>query len=775
MRPSNNKIQPDPTIFSNLHDILMNAPIGVFTSTPKGRYIGANYAIARMLGYENPQELISSITDIASQVYANPEDRKEFMRLMEKHGELANHKCRFRRRDGSFIWVSRNVRAIKDEKGHIIAYQGFNIDITEQKETELQAQYNRDILELITDNMFDLVALTDLEGNYEFAGKSHSILGYDHGYLIGRHVLEFVHPEDQPRIAREFKDFTQSKDDGRRVEYRYRCRDGSYLWFETIGKTVQHTETHPEKFLFSTRDITSRKQNEEEVQMSRQALDKQIRLLNGFLDNAPDILSIKKPDLTVIRYNKAGYEFLGKSPEDVHGHRCYELLGRQSPCINCASIDAIRTKKPVIREKYVSELDTYFSCRANPVISENGNVEYIVEIIRDITERKKNEEMQRIFFQMLQNSEHIAVFKDTSLKYVLINNAYTKLTGHTLSQVIGKTDKELFQGISTPEQIEEYMENDRKALELSPGKSITVEESSLDEKGETRTFITKKFPVHDEHRLLGVGTITFEITDRKQTELALSNSQKMMARAEELTNSGSWKWDIKNDTWLLSDNWKKIHGVADTQIVTSHLLLIAYPEDRPAIEEAFARAIEDGKPYDIEHRIVRQDTGDIRHVHARGLVEMDDDGKPAVMLGAVQDITAFKQSHKLLFESEARFRSLFENSPVFYQSLDEEGHYIDVNNRVCELLGYKRSEILGRNFGELWSQRTRHNYPETFEEFKYRGCVKGELELLHKNGQTIFVLLEGRTQRDTEGAFIRTHCILHDITERKRQNRKLNP
>ncbi|RQD88761.1 PAS domain S-box protein, partial [Methanosalsum natronophilum] len=329
-------------------------------------------------------------------------------------------------------------------------------DITDQKKAELEAQYNRELLELNTDNMFDLVALTDLNGNFEFAGKSHSMLGYDHDYLIGRNVLEFVHPEDQHRIASEFKDFVQSKDDGRKTEFRYRCRDGTYLWLETIGKTVQQTDFHPGKLLFSSRDITSRKQKEEELRKSRQALDKQIRLLNGFLENAPDILSIKRPDLTVIRYNKAGYEFLGKSPEDVHGNKCYELLGRQTNCDNCASIDAIRTKKPVFREKYVSELDTYFSCRANPVISENGNIEYIVEIIRDITERKRTEEMQRIFFQMLQNSEHIAVFKDPSLKYVLINNAYTKLTGHTLPQVIGKTDKELFQGISTPEQIQEY-------------------------------------------------------------------------------------------------------------------------------------------------------------------------------------------------------------------------------------------------------------------------------------------------------------------------------
>ncbi|RQD83918.1 PAS domain S-box protein, partial [Methanosalsum natronophilum] len=506
---------------------LHNASFGGIFIHDKGLILECNKALSEMSGYEY-DELIGmdglllisekSRETVMSNILAGYEEPYEALGV-RKNGQ--EYPMRLEARN--IQYKGRQVRVVECR------------DITEQKQAEEEAKYSRDLIKLITDNMFDLVALTDLKGNFEFAGKSHLALGYDQDYLIGRNVLEFVHPEDQHRMARELKDFVQLKDDGRRAEYRYRCQDGSYLWFETLGKTVQQSDFHPEKLLFSTRDITSRKQKEEELRKSRQALDKQVRLLNGFLENAPDILSIKKPDLTVIRYNKAGYEFLGKSPEDVHGNRCYELLGRQTNCDNCASIDAIRTKKPVFREKYVSELDTYFSCRANPVISENGNVEYIVEIIRDITERKKNEEMQSIFSQMLQNSEHIAVFKDPSLKYVLINNAYTKLTGHTLPQVIGKTDKELFQGISTPEQIQEYIENDRKALELSPGRSITVEESSLDEKGETRTFITKKFPVHDEHRLLlGVGTITFDITDlkRAEREIMLINQQLEQVNAE---------------------------------------------------------------------------------------------------------------------------------------------------------------------------------------------------------------------------------------------------
>jgi PAS domain S-box-containing protein len=120
------------------HDIIEKAPIGIFITTPQGRYTSANQALAVMLGYESPEELIASITDIATQAYVNPEDREEFMRLIQEHGEVVDHECRFKRKDGTEFWVSMNGRAVRDQNENTLYYQCFITDITERKRTDLR-------------------------------------------------------------------------------------------------------------------------------------------------------------------------------------------------------------------------------------------------------------------------------------------------------------------------------------------------------------------------------------------------------------------------------------------------------------------------------------------------------------------------------------------------------------------------------------------------------------------------------------------------------------
>jgi PAS domain S-box-containing protein len=103
---------------------------------------------------------------------------------------------------------------------------------------------------------------------------------------------------------------------------------------------------------------------------------------------------LQKPDQTIIRCNKAGYVFHGQQPEQVHGRKCYEVLGRNAPCSQCATKIALATKQVSLVEKFLTERNIWVEDRSIPVLDEHGNVCLIVEEIRDITDRKRMEAEQ---------------------------------------------------------------------------------------------------------------------------------------------------------------------------------------------------------------------------------------------------------------------------------------------------------------------------------------------------------------------------------------------
>lgn len=120
-----------------------------------------------------------------------------------------------------------------------------------------------------------------------------------------------------------------------------------------------------------------------------------------------------------------------------------------------------------------------------------------------------------------------------------------------------------------------------------------------------------------------------------------------------------------------------------------------------------------------------------------------------------------------LRESEQRFRELFDHLPVAYQSLDVEGRWLDANQKMAELLGFDSpGEMLGGEFVDFWNVDEQKSFEALFGQFKETRNVSAELHLQRKDGQLVTALIAGRVQRDQQAKFLRTHCILIDVTER---------
>lgn len=113
--------------------IFENAVEGIYQSSPEGEFISANPAMARILGYESPEELCREVSDIAGQLYVFPDQRKKFLRMLRKNEIVADFEVGFRRKDGETVWVSLSARSIFDENGEVLLIEGIIVDISERK------------------------------------------------------------------------------------------------------------------------------------------------------------------------------------------------------------------------------------------------------------------------------------------------------------------------------------------------------------------------------------------------------------------------------------------------------------------------------------------------------------------------------------------------------------------------------------------------------------------------------------------------------------------
>jgi PAS domain S-box-containing protein len=239
--------------------IFENAIEGIFQTTPEGRVITANSTFANMYGYDSPQEMINSITDIGKEFYVNPRDRERFKSICEMQGSVEGFEEQVYRKDRKKAWVSINARTVRDENGKTLYYEGTIEDITQRKEMEVALRSSEERYRTFIDSTTDGVFLKDQQLRYVIVNKMfRRFFNKNENEIVGKTDLEF----------RPGKDAEQS----RQADLKSLRSSSIVISEEEIGDKIYEIRRFAVNLAEKTkgvggfiRDITARKKTEEEL------------------------------------------------------------------------------------------------------------------------------------------------------------------------------------------------------------------------------------------------------------------------------------------------------------------------------------------------------------------------------------------------------------------------------------------------------------------------------------------------------------------------------
>jgi len=458
------------------------------------------------------------------------------------------------------------------------------------------------------------------------------------------------------------------------IESLHRAKDGRTYPVEI---TVNYLKYGAKEYNCAfARDVTERKRAEELIRVSEQryrTLAENIGLGIAHVDI----------DHNIVIVNSAVGKMFQSDPSEFVGKKCYDVFEKaKGICSNCPGDEAIRTGRPAETEgEGVRRDGSRFPVRiqAFPLFAEDGEPTGFIEVAEDITERKRSEEEIEKFFNMTGYMICIAS----------IDGYFTRIN-ESFEQTLGYSSEEL---LSRP-YLDFVHPDDRKKTtavveeKLAVGARVVGFENRYRCKdGSYKWLSWVSHPVVEK----GITyAIAYDITDRKQVKEALRSSQDLLARTQQIAQVGSWQFDVLEKKLTWSAETYRIFGVIDKTCEPTYesFLKSVHPKDRAKVEQAYSSSLLDGEDtYEIEHRLIKENSGEVRHVLEKCQHERDESGAVIRSIGMVQDITERKLNEKALLAATRSAKAANQSKGLFLAKVSHE-----IRTPMTAIIGF--SELL---------------------------------------------------------------------------------
>ncbi|HEX2739234.1 MAG TPA: PAS domain-containing protein, partial [Rubrobacter sp.] len=613
--------------------------VAIFEADGTVRYVSP--AVEQVLGHR-PEDLIGK----SSFAIMHPEDvprARQFLGdVVGRPGVTFSIDLRLRHVDGSWRhFESRCTNLLGDPavRGIVINSR----DVTERKEAE--ARY-RTLVEQIPAGVY--IQEIEHEGAISYISpRIEDILGYTAREYVENPGLwiETTHPEDREKVLAE-DTRTDATGGPFRMEFRKISREGRLVWIRDEAVLVRDSEGNPLQWQGLFVDITERKEAEERLRESK-------RRLSTLLSNAPAYLyrCRNEPGWPNEFVSDYAFELTGYTPDELTDGRVMfdDLIVEEDRDRIWDEVQAALAASEGFELRYsVRRKDgevRHVEERGQGIYGEDGDVEAIEGVVYDVTERvraearlKEAEARYRTLVEQIPAVTYID-HADGSFESLYTSPQIEEMLGYTQEE--WRANK-LWESSLHPDDRDRVLTADDR-LEIE-GEPFSEEYRLLAKDGSVVWVREDAVLIKDaEGGPLYWQGVIFDMTERKEAEEELRKSQANLAEAQRMAHLGSWEWDLITGEVDWSDEVFRIYGFEPQSFAPTfeRLLDVVHPEDRKTLRKAVEGALEEGLPYDYEHRIVKPD-GEVRVVHRRAEVVRAEDGEPITMVGTVHDVTERK-------------------------------------------------------------------------------------------------------------------------------------
>lgn len=743
----------------------------VVVTNGKGRVVSISPAVKDMLGYS-----MDELLDTNSVELVHPDDLN---RVATATAQLMAEKkpvrleMRLRHKNGDYVWVESLAGLVQERTGEAIRNISLVRDIHQRKQAEEQLRRSAEQLRLITDHMSDVVSHITPEGIIAYTSPScYANFGYRPEELVGKMGFECVHPDDLAETAAKFQSAIQTHKT-EITEIRYRHKDGHYVWIENSAGVVYDADGQIASLIAISRDITRRKQTEEQLGHSQHLLQQitQMVPLEVYIYD----LNQRKDVYHNQTYN-LGYKLDEvESSEDfyadlVHPDDRPQHAEKGRRLMQAKDGEIIESEERMLHAS--GEYRCYYFRDIVFARNPDGTPRQFLGSMLDITARKQAEAQLRKSeeqYRLLANNSTDMIIQlsgEGIIQYVTPSSSVT--LGYTPEELIGQTPFHLIH----PEDHDFVLDKFQGVMSgLDP---YFIEFRALHKQGhsiwlELNTRVIYKAPGVIDHMILAMR----DVTARKEAEERLRKSEEQYRLLADSSTDMIGLHELDGTCVYASPSITSQTGWSVQEIVGSSPQNLIHPLDAERVFQQLAEAFQNGQDATVEYRFRCKDEGYI-WVESLNHLTFNAGGIPHRIVVTTRNITARKQAEMALKENEERLRLIADNMSDVIVQISPNGlvRYVSPSSR--DVLGYEPHELINEPTLIRIHPEDQPLVAMKFQSaYVNRKAETMEARYHHKSGEYLWMELSGMVVLADDGRVRGLVASVRNIEARKQASEAL--